>query len=101
MSSILFSQPVPKQLISFTVETFVNIYVVYSRPNGWTDWAEIFLWTVMGYRQKNQIEFDVVSLFHCSVDPIVAKKGNIKFLFINKKVLLKWLALKRKYCENI
>ena len=32
--------------ISFTFiyknKTFVYIYVPYSRPNGWTDWAEIF-----------------------------------------------------------
>ena len=26
------------------------IYVAYSRPNGWTDWAEIFLWILMGGR---------------------------------------------------
>ena len=26
------------------------IHVAYCRLNGWTDWAEIFLWTLMGGR---------------------------------------------------
>ena len=25
-------------------------YVPYSRPNGWTKWAEFFLWTLRGFR---------------------------------------------------
>ena len=26
----------------------IRIYVPYGRRNGWTEWAELFLWTLMG-----------------------------------------------------
>ena len=26
----------------------IRIYVPYSQPNDWTEWAEFFLWTLMG-----------------------------------------------------
>ena len=50
--------------IMFIIHTFVRIYiyVVYSWPNGWTDWAEFFVdnqgwpWSVIGYK-KNLIFF--------------------------------------------
>ena len=34
----------------FMIKQDIHIYVAYSRPDGWTDWAEIFLWTLMGDR---------------------------------------------------
>ena len=41
----------------------IHIYVVYSRPNGWTDWAEIF---VAGgcYRLKKMKKFSRATLDH-------------------------------------
>ena len=29
----------------YIIKQVVHIYVAYCRPNGWTDWAGIFLWT--------------------------------------------------------
>ena len=42
------------------------MYFVYSRPNGWTDWAEIFLWTLMGGRgvlKAKEIRFFFQNVF--------------------------------------
>ena len=39
----------------YIIKQDIRIYVPYSRPNGWTDWAEIFLWTLRGGRAGGDI----------------------------------------------
>ena len=41
----------------YTIKQDIRIYVPYSRPNGWTDWAEIFC-------DINLACFTVQSLLH-------------------------------------
>ena len=39
------------KVIIYIIKQDIRIYVAYSRPNGWTDWAEIFCkhsWMAMG-----------------------------------------------------
>ena len=57
-----FSSP-PPVFISFTniIKQEIYIHVAYSRPNGWTDWAELFCghsWVARGFhRLKNSMIF--------------------------------------------
>ena len=37
-------------LTIFIIKQDIHIYVAYSQQNGWTDWAEFFLWTLMDCR---------------------------------------------------
>ena len=50
----------------FIIKQDIRLYVPYSRPNGWTDWAEIFWgrsWVAGGcYRQK-KIVFSNIFFF--------------------------------------
>ena len=51
----------------YIIKQDIHIYVAYSRPNCWTDWAEIFCghsWVARGcYRLKNRFFPDFLLSF--------------------------------------
>ena len=48
----------------------IHIYIAYSRPNGWTDMADFFLWTRMGViGLKNRKYFFKIFYSLATLDP--------------------------------
>ena len=47
------------KLLIYIIKQDSHVYVPSSRPNGWTDWADFFLWTLRGGRgvKKNRKYF--------------------------------------------
>ena len=56
----------------------IRINVAYSRPNGWTDWADFFLWTLMGGRG------------------MLKAKINLKFIILNFHFFPRLVSIKKR-----
>ena len=83
-------------IIKQDIRIYIYIYVAYSRPNGWTDWTEIFCehsWVAGGgdYRLKKSIFFShghwpmpdpsasiFFFLFYRSHSPVQGMKQNLR-----------------------
>ena len=67
------------------IRRYIYIYVAYSLP-GWTDWAEIFLWTLRGGRGCCRLKNSNLNFFSFTTFFPHGKRRVLQLVLINRGI---------------